>query len=156
MPAIDIVHLPYKGAPDAMTAIIRDDAQLYFVSANLSTELIEAGKIKVLAVSSGKRFAAMPRVPTVQESGLADYVYDSWFGVMAPAGVPKPILEKISHDIAQVLRAPDVAAKMKNQGLVVVTQSPGKFDEMIRSEADRFGRILRQAGVGADTQERDG
>jgi tripartite-type tricarboxylate transporter receptor subunit TctC len=145
---INIVHLPYKGAPDALTAVMRNDAQIYFVSANLSTDLIEAGKIRVLAVSSGKRFPAMPQVPTVQESGLSDYVYESWFGVMAPAGVPKPLLEKISRDIAQVLHAPDVAEKMKNQGLVVVTQSPDKFDEMIRSEAERFGRILRKAGLG--------
>ena len=145
---INIVHLPYKGAPDAMTAIIRGDAQIYFVSANLSTELIEAGKIKVLAVSSDKRFPAMPQVPTVHESGLPDYVYDSWFGVMAPAGVPKPILAKISRDIAAVLHAPDVAEKMKQQGLVVVTQTPEKFDEKIRSESDRFGRMLREAGIG--------
>ena len=90
----------------------------------------------------------MPQVPTVHESGLPDYVYDSWFGVMAPAGVPKPILDKISRDIARVLHAGDVAEKMKNQGLVVVTQSPDKFDEKIKAEADRFGRILRDAGVG--------
>ena len=145
---INIVHLPYKGAPDALTAVLRGDAQIYFVSANLATELVGAGKVKAIAVSSEKRFPALPQVPTVHESGLPEYTYDSWFGVMAPAGVPKPILDKISRDIAEVLHSPDVAEKMKNQGLVVVTQTPDKFDEMIRSEADRFGRILRQAGVG--------
>ena len=145
---IDIVHIPHKGAPDAMTSVIRGDSQLYFVSANLATELIEAGKIRVLAVSSDKRFPGLPDVPTVKESGLPDYVYDSWFGVMAPAGVPKPILNKISQDIARVLEMPDIAEKMKRQGLVVVTQSPAKFDEMIKREAEHFGRILREAGIG--------
>ncbi len=81
---------------------------------------------------------------------MADYEYDSWFGVLAPAGVPKPILNKVSQDIARVLRLPDVAEKMKSQGLVVATQSPDQFDAMIKSEADRYGKILRDAGVGAN------
>jgi tripartite-type tricarboxylate transporter receptor subunit TctC len=147
---INIVHIPYKGAPEAMTAIIRNDAQLYFVSANLSTELLEGGKIRILAVSSAQRFPPLPNVPTVKESGLPDYAYDSWFGVMAPAAVPRPILNKVSADIARVLHLPDVAEKMKNQGLVVVTQAPEKFDEMIKSESQRYGKILRDAGVGAN------
>jgi len=147
---INIVHIPHKGAPEAMTSILRNDSQLYFVSANLATELIEAKKIGVLAVSSGKRFPQLPNVPTVKESGVPDYEYESWFGVMAPAGVPKPILAKASQDIARVLRMPDVADKMKAQGLVVVTQSPEEFDVLIKSEAERYGKILRDAGVGAN------
>src|SRR4030095_14961290 len=75
---IDIVHIPHKGAPEAMTSILRNDTQLYFVSANLSTELLEAKKINVLAVSSGTRFPQLPNVPTVKESGLPDYEYESW------------------------------------------------------------------------------
>jgi tripartite-type tricarboxylate transporter receptor subunit TctC len=147
---IDIVHIPHKGAPEAMTSVLRNDTQLYFVSANLSTELLEAKKINVLAVSSGTRFPQLPNVPTVKESGLADYEYESWFGVMAPAGVPKPILAKASQDIARVLKMPDVADKMKAQGLVVVTQAPEQFDAKIKSEAERYGKILRDAGVGAN------
>jgi tripartite-type tricarboxylate transporter receptor subunit TctC len=147
---IDIVHIPHKGAPEAMTSILRNDSQLYFASANSTTELYEAKKIAIIAVSSGKRFPPLPNVPTVKESGLAGYEYDSWFGVLAPAGVPKPILNKVSQDIARVLRLPDVAEKMKSQGLVVATQSPDQFDAMIKSEADRYGKILRDAGVGAN------
>jgi tripartite-type tricarboxylate transporter receptor subunit TctC len=145
---INIVHIPHKGTPDAMNSILRNDSQLYFSTASGVTELLEGGKIKVLAVSSAKRFPPMPNVPTVKESGLPDYEYDSWFGVLAPTGVPKPILEKVSADIARVLRLPDVADKMTRQGLVVVTQSPDEFDKMVRSEAERFEKILRAAGVG--------
>jgi len=147
---IDIVHIPHKGAPEAMTSILRNDSQLYFVSANLSTELLEANKIGVLAVSSGKRFPQLPDVPTVKESGVPGYEYESWFGVMAPAGTPKPILNKVSQDIARVLHMPDVADNMKSQGLVVVTQTPDEFDALIKSEAERYGKILRDAGVGAN------
>jgi len=104
----------------------------------------------VLAVSSGKRFPQLPDVPTVKESGVPGYEYESWFGVMAPAGTPKPILNKVSQDIARVLHMPDVADNMKSQGLVVVTQTPDEFDALIKSEAERYGKILRDAGVGAN------
>jgi tripartite-type tricarboxylate transporter receptor subunit TctC len=145
---IDIVHIPHKGAPEAATSVLRNDSQLYFATASGVTELVEGKKIKVLAVSGERRFPPMPDVPTVRESGVPDYVYNSWFGVMAPAGTPKAILTKASQDIARVLQMPDVAEKMKNQGLIVVTQTPDEFDALIKSEAERYGKILRDAGVG--------
>jgi tripartite-type tricarboxylate transporter receptor subunit TctC len=145
---IELVHIPYKGAPDAMTSIMRGDSHIYFASATFSPDLIASGKISVLAVSSAERSPLFPDIPTVRESGLPDYVYDSWFGVMAPAGVPGPILNKISADIAKVLRMPDVAAMMKKQGLLVVTQTPDEFSAMMKSESERFSKILREAGVG--------
>jgi tripartite-type tricarboxylate transporter receptor subunit TctC len=145
---IDMVHLPYKGAPDAMNSILRNDAQLYFASVTFSPGLIQAKKIKVLAVSGDRRAPRFPDIPTVKESGLAGYVYESWFGVMAPAGVPIAIRNKVSADIAKVLRLPDVAQKIDNQGLVVMTQTPDQFDQLIRSEAARYGKILRDAGIG--------
>jgi tripartite-type tricarboxylate transporter receptor subunit TctC len=147
---IDMIHVPYRGAPEALTAVMRNDAQIYFASATFSPDLVETGKIRVLAVTGERRFPPMADVPTVRESGLSDYSYDSWFGVMAPAGVPKSILNKASADIARVLRLPDVTEKMKNLGLVVVTQSPDAFDALIKSEAERYGKILRDAGVGAN------
>jgi tripartite-type tricarboxylate transporter receptor subunit TctC len=145
---IDIVHIPYKGAPEALNSILRNDAQLYFMSANLSTELIASGKIKALAISSASRSPMMPNIPTVGESGLPGYAYDNWFGIMAPAGVPRPIVMKLNADIVSVLKMPDVAQKMQSQGLVVTTQSPDEFDKMIKSEAERYGKILRDAGIG--------
>jgi tripartite-type tricarboxylate transporter receptor subunit TctC len=145
---IDIVHIPHKGAPEAMTSLLRNDSQIYFVSANASGELIEAKKIKAIGISSAKRFAQLPNIPTVAESGLPDYVYESWFGVMGPAGLPPAIRNKISEDITRALQMPDVNKKFTNQGLAVVTQSPAEFDTMIASEAQRYGKILRDAGVG--------
>jgi tripartite-type tricarboxylate transporter receptor subunit TctC len=145
---VNLVHLPYKGAPEAMNSILRNDAQLYFASVTFSPGLISSKKIKVLAVSGSKRAPRLPDVPTAGESGLPGYVYDSWFGVMAPAGVPAAILNKVSADIASVLRLPDVAKAIGNQGLVVRTQSPAEFDKLIASEAARYGKILRDAGIG--------
>jgi tripartite-type tricarboxylate transporter receptor subunit TctC len=91
-----------------------------------------------------------PDVPTAVEAGLPGYVYNSWFGVMAPAGTPEAIRNKVAADIATVLRLPDVQKAIDNQGLQIVTQSPTEFDRLIASEAERYGRILREAGVGQD------
>jgi tripartite-type tricarboxylate transporter receptor subunit TctC len=145
---VDIVHIPYKGTPDAMNSIMRNDTQLYFASPTYSPGLIEAKKIKVLAVSGETRVKRFPDVPTAREAGLPGYVYNSWFGVMAPAGTPDAILNKVSNDIATVLHMPDVADAIDKQGLVTVTQSPAEFTRLIASEAERYGKILRDAGVG--------
>jgi tripartite-type tricarboxylate transporter receptor subunit TctC len=145
---VNLVHVPYKGAPEALNSILRNDTQVYFASTTYSPDLITAKKIKVLAVSSDKRAPRLPDVPTAVESGVPGYVYDSWFGVMAPAGVPADILNKVSADIASVLKMPDVVKAVDNQGLVVRTQSPAEFDKLIASEAERYGKILREAGVG--------
>ena len=146
---VNIVHIPYKGTPDAMNSIMRNDTQLYFASPTYSPGLIEQKKIKVLAVSGEKRVPRFPDVPTAKESGLPDYVYESWFGVMAPAGTAIEIRNKVAADISTVLKMPDVQKAIDNQGLIVVTQSPAEFDKLIASEAARFGKILRDAGVGA-------
>jgi tripartite-type tricarboxylate transporter receptor subunit TctC len=145
---VNLVHVPYKGAPEAMNSILRNDTQIYFASTTYSPDLITSKKIKVLAVSSAKRAPRLPEVPTAREAGLPDYVYDSWFGVMAPAGTPTAILNKVSADIASALRLPDVEKAIDNQGLVVATQSPAEFDKLIQSEATRYGKILREAGIG--------
>jgi tripartite-type tricarboxylate transporter receptor subunit TctC len=145
---VNLVHVPYKGAPEALNSILRNDTQVYFASTTYSPDLITSKKIKVLAVSSAQRAPRLPEVPTAGEAGVPDYVYDSWFGVMAPAGVPAEILNKVSADIAAVLKMPDVVKAVDNQGLVVRTQSPAEFDKLIASEAARYGKILREAGVG--------
>ena len=146
---VNLVHVPYKGAPEALTSILRNDTQVYFASTTYSPDLITSKKIKVLAVSSSKRAPRLPDVPTAAESGLPGYTYNSWFGVMAPAGTPAAILNKVSADIAAVLKLPDVAKAVDNQGLVVATQTPAEFDKLIASEAARYGKILREAGVGS-------
>ncbi len=146
---VNLVHVPYKGAPEALTSILRNDTQVYFASTTYPTDLVTSKKIKVLAVSSSKRAPRLPDVPTAAESGLPGYTYDSWFGVMAPAGTPAAILNKVSADIAAVLKLPDVAKAVDNQGLVVATQTPAEFDKLIASEAARYGKILREAGVGS-------
>lgn len=144
---IDIVHVPYKGSPDAITSIIRGDSHLYYLTVNLAAELHIAGKVRAIAVSTPMRSRALPDVPTVAESGLPNYQFDSWFGMMAPAGVPTAILEKVQQDVAKVLRMPDVADRLTKLGFNIVASSSADFDALIKSDTARNTAILRELGV---------
>jgi tripartite-type tricarboxylate transporter receptor subunit TctC len=147
---VNMVHVPYKGAPEAVTAVVRGDAQMYFAPIPSARELGAAGKVRVMAINSAKRVPQLPDTPTVAESGLPDYKYESWFGVMAPAGTPKPILDKISKDIAMVLDMPDVKEKLQVQGSIPAPNTPEQFDAIIKSDTERYGKIMRDAGVGTN------
>ena len=147
---VKMVHVPYKGAPEAVTAVVRGDAQMYFAPIPAAQELGATGKVKVLAINSAKRVPQLPDTPTVAESGLPDYKYDSWFGVMAPAGTPKPILDKVAKDIALVLAMPDVKEKLDVQGSIPAPNTPEQFDAIIKSDTERYGKIMRDAGVGTN------
>jgi tripartite-type tricarboxylate transporter receptor subunit TctC len=147
---INIVHVPYRGAPEAVTAIARGDAQMYFAPIPSAQELGAASKVSVVAINSSARAPQLPHVPTIAESGLPNYKYESWFGMLAPAGTPQPVLDKISQDIARVISIPDVRARMEQQGALPVTNTPKQFDVIIRNDTERNVRILRHAGVAAD------
>ena len=146
---IQIVHLPYKGAPEAVTAVVRGDAQMYFAPIPSAQELGAAGKVRVVAINSSAHAPQLPDVPTVAESGLPDYRYESWFGMLAPAGTARPILDRLSRDIATALQNPDIRERMQNQGSLPVTNTPAQFDAIIRNDTERNARILREAGVAA-------
>jgi len=144
---IDIVHVPYKGAPDAITAVIRGDTQLYFAPIPSAKDLSATNKVQSIAINSAKRVPQLPDVPTIAESGLPDYRYESWFGVLAPAGTPKPILDKVSGDIAKVLQMPDVSDKLLKQGSIPTATTPAQLDAINKSDTERYGKILKDAGI---------
>lgn len=146
---IDIMHVPYKGTPEATTAVVRGDAQLYFTPIPMARELAEAGKVRSIAINSNKRSARLPDVPTVSET-VPSYDYDSWFAVLAPAGTPRPIIDKVSADIARVLAMPDVIEKLDVQGAVPSPTSPQALDQQIARETELYARVLREAGVGTN------
>ena len=143
---INIVHIPYKGAPEATTAVIRNDAQMYFAPIPATQELTATGKVRALAINSAKRVPQLPDVPTVAET-LPKYKYESWFGVFAPAGTPEPILTKISEDIAKVLEMPDVKEKLLAQGSIPAPTTPREFDVISKADTERYGKLLKEAGI---------
>jgi len=143
---INIVHVPFKGAPEAVTAVVRNDVQLYFAPIPASQELSATGKVKAIAINSDKRVAQLPDVPTVAET-LPGYKYESWFGVLVPAGTPEAIRTKVSQDIAKVLEMPDVSEKLLKQGSIPAPTTPAEFDAINKSDTERYGKILKDAGI---------
>jgi len=147
---INIVHVPYKGAPESLTGIMRSDSHMFFAGVNIALDLIQSGKVQPLAVATSKRIASLPNVPTFAEAGMPEFEYDAWFGIMAPARTPVGILSKVSQDVAAVLQMPDVQKRLESQGVVTVVNTPQAFDALIRSDTERLGKILREAGIAAN------
>jgi tripartite-type tricarboxylate transporter receptor subunit TctC len=144
---INIVHVPYKGVPDATNAVIRGDVQMYFAPIPNAKELSEGGKVRAIAINSDKRAPQLPNVPTIAEAAVPGYKYESWFGVLAPAGTPRDILTKVSQDIATVLKTPDMIEKLTKFGSIPAPNSPAQFDAIIKSDTERYGKVLKDAGV---------
>ena len=143
---IDIVHVPFKSAPDAVTAVMRGDAQLYFAPVNLARDQSAAGKVNAIAAATAKRIPEMPNTPTFTEAGLP-FVYDSWFGLMAPRGVPKPILDKISTDWAEAMKTPEMQARLKSQFLIGVSDTPEAMDKIVKNETENLTKVFKEAGI---------
>ena len=147
---LNIVHIPQRGAPEAITSVMRGESQLFFLGVNIAAALHNTGKIRAIAVSTSKRSPALPDVPTVAEAGLPEYQYDAWFAVMAPAGTPKPVINKVNQEIMRVLRMPEIAERLTRQGVDIGTAAPDVFDAQFKSEVERNSAMLRAAGVGGN------
>jgi tripartite-type tricarboxylate transporter receptor subunit TctC len=144
---LNMVHVPFKGAPEAVTAVLRGDVQFYFAPVPSAVSLGKAGKVKVLAVNAAKRAPQLPDVPTVAEAALPNYRYESWFGVMAPSGTPPAILNKVSQDIAAVLKMQDVIDQMYKVGNIPMPTTPAEFDKIIASDTARYSKVMADAGI---------
>jgi tripartite-type tricarboxylate transporter receptor subunit TctC len=141
---LDILHVPYKGTPDAQTSIMRGDTDFFFSPAAISDDLIHTGKVNALAVTGATRVQSLPDVPTFKEAGLPEFEYDAWFGLMAPADTPRDVLEKISRDVAGVMAAPDVREWLAKQGTTVVTSTPVQFTETLRNDTETYSAMLKK------------
>ncbi len=145
---INIVHVPYKGVPEATTAVIRGDAQMYFAPIPQAQELSATGKVRAIAINSAARSPQLPDIPTVAEAGVAGYNYDSWFALMAPANTPREIVTRVGQDVGKILKLPDVAAKLVSLGAVPFPTTPEELDVMLKNDTERYAKVLRDAGIG--------
>ncbi|MEP7030605.1 MAG: tripartite tricarboxylate transporter substrate-binding protein [Pseudolabrys sp.] len=146
---IDIAHVPFRGTPEQFTSLIRGDSQLSMAFMGNAIPFIQGGQVKALAIATAQRQGQLPDVPTFAEAGLPDYKYDSWFAIMAPAGTPAPIIKKIAADIATILKTPEMQARWQSLSAIPIVSTPEQLDAIIRSDAERYGKLLDAAGVSA-------
>lgn len=140
---IDIVHVPYKGSPESITSVVRGDTQMYFAPINVAAELVVAGKVRAIAVATAERVPTMKDLPTISESGVPGFKYDAWFGVMVPAGTPKPIVNRLNKEIVEVLRLPDVIERLAATGSVPLTSSADQFDRVIADDTAKLTQVFK-------------
>jgi tripartite-type tricarboxylate transporter receptor subunit TctC len=142
-----MVHIPYKGGGPAVTDTIGGQVQLLFVSMPAAWQFVKAGRLKAIAVTSAKRSLTAPEVPTVAESGVADFVVDSWYGALAPAKTPPAILARLNAAFVKVLENPQVKEKLFAQGAEAAPSTPAEFDKVIKDELAKWEYVIRAANI---------
>ena len=147
---IDIVHIPYKGAAPATVDLLAGQVQLRFSSVVPALPHVRGGRLRGLAVSSAKRYTPMPEVPTIAESGLPGYAVESFYVVMAPAGTPRAIVEKLNGEITRKFKDPEVNTRMAADGAEVIAASITDTAKMLRDDYHRWAKPVKDSGARAD------
>ena len=145
--AIDLLHIPYKGAPQAIGDLLGGQVSMSFQTALSALPHLQSGKLHVIAVASTRRMAQLPGVPTMAEAGLADFEVSSWNGLFAPAKTPPAIIVRLHEAAVKALALPDVREKFAAQGAEAVANSPEEFRAYIRTEIDKWGKVIRASGI---------
>ncbi|HEY4068015.1 MAG TPA: tripartite tricarboxylate transporter substrate binding protein [Burkholderiaceae bacterium] len=150
MAGVDVLHVPYKGTSPAMTALMAGDVQLAFPTAFSAQPPLQAGQVRVLAIAADKRLATMPAVPTAAEAGLPDYQASIWYGMLAPAATPRPVVERLNAELDKALADPEIRKRLGEQGFVLNPGTPDAFQQFIARELDRWGKVIKTAHIKLD------
>jgi tripartite-type tricarboxylate transporter receptor subunit TctC len=147
---IDMLHVPYKGTGHAVTDLLAGQIDVMFAPAQTVMPHVQSGRLRALAVTGARRSATLPELPTVAEAGVPGYAAIGWFGLLAPAGTPRAVVEKLSQDSNKVLGEPDVMAKMLALGAEPAGNSPEGFAKFIREDQAKWSRLMRERGIVAE------
>ena len=150
MAGVNMVHIPYKGAAAAMQDLIGGRIDLMFDNLASSLTQVKAGRIRALAVTTARRSALAPDLPTIAESGLPGFDISTWFGIFAPAGTPRPVVDRLHDEFAKALAAPDVREKMLNLGAEPVGNTPEEFAAYVKAEAAKYAKLVKASGAKVD------
>jgi len=144
---IDVVHVPYKGGGPALAEVIAGQVQALFSLALAATQQVKAGKVRALAISSGKRSAVAPGLPTVAELGFPGYEVVGWFGWLAPAKTPREIVSRLNAEIVKALNLPEVRERLLSQSSEPVGNSPREFGAFVKSESEKWAAVIKRGGI---------
>jgi tripartite-type tricarboxylate transporter receptor subunit TctC len=147
MAKINVVHVPYKGTTPAFMDLMGGQIQFLFPTSVSAASHVQSGKLKVLGISSARRAPNLPDVPTIAESGLPGYEASIWYGMLAPAGTPAPVVARINAELHKALAAPEVRAKLIENGFTITPGTPEEFGRKINSELDRWGALIKEANI---------
>ena len=147
MSKLDLLHIPYKGTPEAVTDTIGGRLTYYFAPIAAALPHVRDGKLVALAVSTAQRSSLLPDVPTVAQAGLPGFSFNLWTGMFAPAGTPQAVVEKIAADVQRAWAAPDVKDRLGKMGLEPMPMTPTEFKAFVKSEVEDASRVLQAAGV---------
>jgi tripartite-type tricarboxylate transporter receptor subunit TctC len=147
---INMVHVPYKGAGAAFTDLLANQIQLGILTLPSALPYTKSEKLRALAVTSEKRAKAAPDLPTATESGIKNFVVTQWHGLLAPKETPQPIVERLNREILKVLQQDEAAKRLEGEGAEVVGSSPQQFETHIKSEHEKWGKLIKQTGIRAE------
>lgn len=150
MAGVDIVHVPFNGVSPAMSAILAGEVQIFFAQSSAALPYIRTGKVTALGVASARRIASAPELPTMAEAGLPDFDVTSWYALVAPAGTPATIVEKLNAEIVKAIASPDVRERFAALGVEPVGNTPSEFAAMQKSEAARWAKLAKEANLRGD------
>jgi tripartite-type tricarboxylate transporter receptor subunit TctC len=146
---VNIVHVPYKGGGPAMQDVIAGHVKIMFSSLVQTTPFIKSGQLIALGTGGAKRNPVLPDVPTIAEAGVPGYVGDNWWGIVAPAGLPKPLADKIYKAVQEALKAPELQAQFEREGAATVDMSSVEFGKYIETEIVKWARVVKEGGITA-------
>lgn len=147
MAGIDMVHVPYKGGGPALVALLSGQVQLMFATLPAAMPHVKSGKLRPVAVTSGKRSLTLSDLPTIAESGIAGYEAATWYGLLAPARTPKPVVTRLHGEVVKILAVPGAREQLADQGFEPVGNTPQEFGAYIRAEIVKWGKVIRDAGI---------
>jgi len=143
----NMVHIPYKGANVSLTELIGGQVSTMFAALGSITPMLGSGKIKAIGVAANERTPLLPAIPTIAESGIADFEVVNWFGILAPAGTPRPVVDRLNQAIVRVVQSPESRERFGSLGFVPRGTTPEELDSHIRAELDRWGKVIRAQAI---------